>query len=283
MDWTTPQTFLLVTYCISILAAMFLNRIIWKYLNKKPLGMQTLIDPMIKDLIALGFGALLTSTEPIFGLGLPLQDHVALALIFAQILASNAWFIQNIALVTTRYLSVFHPALMNSITFSDARFVKIIRTANAGLSLSFLLYEVSVQDFRQGMVFKFLTGTPESTGKLLQPPTIKMLLVANLLVMTIAQLKIVDYRAREKSQGGPYSLKTLQAVTFIAVMMIFIMLARVLGFALYDYTRVVQQQVYHILGSVALLNVLPAVFIWKNKNMKAFALKQTKMDLKFLK
>ena len=267
---------LIIIYVIVVIAAVILNGIILKYLNKKPLGKQTLIDPMIKDLIVLGFGAMATSAQPIFGLGLPLKENVALAFIFAQIFANNAWFIQNITLITTKYLSIFHAGLMASLSISDGKFVKIIRIGNFLIASLFLAYEVLTHDFKRGPAFKYLVGKPDPTAKMLPLPTVKLVLFTNIIAMAISQVKIAHYKrqGQHRRSGRTYSLKTLRLVAFIAAIVGLISLVRMTGFVLYDFTKITLQQVYHILATSALFNVLPAIFIWKNKNTKKFAIKQ---------
>ena len=184
MLFVSLETSLIVIQLIIILVAMILQSIIWMYLSKKPLGMQTLVDFMIKDLIVLGYGALITSTEQVFGFGLPLNDEAALAIIYIQILVCNAWFIQNIALITTRFLSIFHVALMSSLHISDAKFVRIIRVGNCFLASWFLMYEVFTHDFRKGPTFKYLVGEePDSNAKISSLFTVNFLLATNVLIM----------------------------------------------------------------------------------------------------
>ena len=49
-----------VRVILLILSLIFLN-LIWKYLNKKPLGMQTILDQVIKDYIRLGIMGVIPS------------------------------------------------------------------------------------------------------------------------------------------------------------------------------------------------------------------------------
>lgn len=272
MDST--ETALIAVYVLVILVAIILKGIIWKYLNKKPLGMQTLIDPMIKDLIVLGIGAVITSTEPIFGFGLPLNNSVAFVTISTQLFVCNAWFIQNIALIATRYLSIFQPGLMSSFRISDAMFVKNIRIGNFLLSLTFLMFEIFTNDFKEGAAFKFLVGAPDPNANMLPLPTVKFLLFTNVLAMGFARFKIANYKNQDQCiHDQAYSTKTLKAVTYVAVIVAVVSLVRITGFVLDDFTKVTRQQVYSITATFALFNVIPAVFILKNKNMKKFAKK----------
>ena len=87
-------------------------RIIWSYLSHKPLGMQTLYDRMIKDLILAQIFAMVTTTAS--NVNFPVMQHyIAITIILVNFLGGVTFFLQLFWTILVRYLSIFHPIVIN--------------------------------------------------------------------------------------------------------------------------------------------------------------------------
>ena len=116
-----------------IILAIF--RLIWSYLNHKPLGksrtdvknkhkncttfdieigMQTLFDQMTKDLILASLGSAITaslSNSKYWSM----NYFVAIAIIWAQYFAGILFLGQLLSTFVTRYIIIYHPSTINDV------------------------------------------------------------------------------------------------------------------------------------------------------------------------
>ena len=115
------------------LVALICYKIIWSYLNKKPLGkkifkkeanifsekisflgMQTLFDEIIKDYILAAICAFLGATLSNLKYWL-MTSEVALAIIWFQYFSAVVFFGQIFFTFVIRYSSIFHMNLLNEV------------------------------------------------------------------------------------------------------------------------------------------------------------------------
>ena len=97
---------------ISNLIAAGILVLIWKYLKNKPLGMQTLLDSMIRDCILIVAPNLITSNLMFIKFKEEYSHETAMILIKTNQFAMMAWFLQVFVTVTIRYLSIFHQGIL---------------------------------------------------------------------------------------------------------------------------------------------------------------------------
>ena len=125
-----------------------------KYLDNKPLGMQTILDMVVKDLlkilitgnaisfIGFGFG---------FGFGfeyinLQYRHYLALLIFGLWNCIQNAVLIQSIIFVVLRYLYVFYQTILDY--FDDLKIIKCLRVFAWIVCITLTVFEVSNMNYR---------------------------------------------------------------------------------------------------------------------------------------
>lgn len=83
------------------LVAVLCFAMIWTYLSKKPLGMQTMYDNMIKDLIVISIGALVGSSLANLDIA-PTPPAPATLIVLLQYCFGFAFFVQLFLAIAIR-------------------------------------------------------------------------------------------------------------------------------------------------------------------------------------
>ena len=91
--------------------------LVWKYLNQKALGMQTIFDQMIKDQIILSIINSIVRFLMIFVIEYmnPINKTIALLINILNFMLLSAKIWQFSIILLIRHLSVFYQNLMNSV------------------------------------------------------------------------------------------------------------------------------------------------------------------------
>ena len=91
--------------------------LVWKYLNQKALGMQTIFDQMIKDQIFLSIINSIVRFLMIFVIEYmnPINKTIALLINILNFMLLSAKIWQFSIILLIRHLSVFYQNLMNSV------------------------------------------------------------------------------------------------------------------------------------------------------------------------
>ena len=87
---------------IFVLGTILILGGVWKYLKKKPLGMQTLFDLMIQDLIIATFMKTLCSQLVLFKFGQEYPHYLAFVLVYFDYISVWAFFLQVFVTVLIR-------------------------------------------------------------------------------------------------------------------------------------------------------------------------------------
>ena len=163
--------------------------LIWKYLKNKPLGMQTLLDSMIRDCILIVAPNLITSNLMFIKFKEEYSHETAMILIKTNQLAMMAWFLQVFVTVTIRYLSIFHQGILNEIKGSIIVVLSriIVGTSALGLTLG-------------GPQYVFLTGKSYESEKAPKARIFAALLLANLILALFVQIRIELLNRKLKAQ-----------------------------------------------------------------------------------
>ena len=188
---------------LCILSAIFSSLIaytvylIFTYLNKKALGMQTLTDEMVKDSIYLMLVFEILTTillQMILEFTRPIGHF--LAILFTLLL-------QFVALLTIwqfnmifwmRYLNVFHQALLNNF---DERLIKRTTRCTVGLA-STITMAITMGNLEKTLLYQVMT---DDSGpiQLMNPLTISKMIC--LITIVGIQLKIEAFKKSVDSQG----------------------------------------------------------------------------------
>ena len=111
---------------VSNILGSFKAYMVLKYLNKKPLGMQTIFDEMIKDFIYLNMldWLLLFVTDVTMLFFAPLNHYAIITMILCRFVVSIAVVNQLSTSMLIRYLYVFYPTQINNAHF-DKNFTRL--------------------------------------------------------------------------------------------------------------------------------------------------------------
>ena len=277
MDYSFLEAVLFSVYFLAVIMSILFSSIIWKYLSKKALGMQTLLDFLIKDLIVLSYATLFVSTISTLGIGTPYHGYTAWSIICTLMLMADAMFIQNLCVLLTRYVYIFHPSLVASVDVSDAKFIKVSRLGNVLLSLSCITYEVMTQDFTKVGKYNFLTENQEAESENLKATTVKALAIANAVMIVVVRVKIEQLKDSEEQVSQlAYTKKTIRIISGVATLFVVIVLTRLYAPNLMTNSNTKGSLIRAIITVVVAFNFLPALMIFKNENMLNFAKKHVK-------
>lgn len=234
--------------------------------------MQTLLDFLIKDLIVFSLITLFLSTISTLGIGVPFQGCAAWTIVSSIMFSANSMFIQNLCIVATRYLHIFHPNLVASIDFSDAKFIKVSRLGNFLISLVCIMYEVMTQDLTKVVKYNYLINNQAAESENLNATTVKALAIANVVMIVVVQAKIEQLKDSEKQVSQlTYTKKTYRIMALVGEFLAIISLSRLYGPILMNETNTNGLLIRAIITVVIAFNFLPAMIIFKNENMLNFA------------
>ena len=105
-------------------AVAFINyRLMWKYLNHKALGMQTVFDQTLKVLIQSFLSLTLSSWLVFVKMTEKYDEMIALVLTKFHYFMLIWTYLWSLVLVLTRYLIIFHHEVMDNM--EDSKYIKV--------------------------------------------------------------------------------------------------------------------------------------------------------------
>ena len=195
----------IVLYVFSVVFGLmisFVAYLVVTYLNKKALGMQTLVDQMVKDTIYLAvfFEIILSILRLINQLSRPISHSIAVLFTLVNQFSrlTGLWQLNMIFLM--RYLYVFHYANLNNI---DEKLIKRITRCSVGI-LSTIITLMAMGNVENTHVYQHLTDGDIIPGMNL----VKMTAIISLVIIIIIQFKIemfkksVDSKQSDQLESG---------------------------------------------------------------------------------
>ena len=179
--------------------ALFIFYLYWKYLDNKPLGMQTVLDPMVKDFMLLNAIAFFTSSLVYIKIQDNYSHEVATTIIRINYATGGvAILLLLMATIVIRYLYIFHPGFLyqfndHTITWTTRSFVGI------GSIVS-----VFMENFaKEGPEYQYLTGTNNDEGDEKDFNKFNFLqgtLLTDFVLLSLLQAKIEIYERKMKKK-----------------------------------------------------------------------------------
>ena len=195
----------IVLYVFSVVFGLMISCVAYlvvTYLNKKALGMQTLVDQMVKDTIYLAvfFEIILSILRLINQLTRPSSHSIAVLFTLVNQFSrlTGLWQLNMIFLM--RYLYVFHYANLNNI---DEKLIKRITRCSVGI-LSTIITLMAMGNVENTHVYQHLINGDIIPG--MNP--VKMTAIISLVIIIIIQFKIemfkksVDTRQFDQLETG---------------------------------------------------------------------------------
>ena len=181
----------IVLYIFSVVFGLLIacvSYLVVTYLNKKALGMQTLVDQMVKDTIylAIFFEIILSILRLITQLTRPISYSIAVLFTLVNQFSrlTGLWQLNMIFLM--RYFYVFHYANLNII---DENLMKRITRCSVGI-LSTILTLMAIGNVENTHIYQHLIDGDMIPG--MNP--IKMTAIISLVIIIIIQFKIEMFK-----------------------------------------------------------------------------------------
>ena len=236
--------FLYILLAFFGIVGMILAHLILKYLNQKPLGMQTIFDQMIKDQIYLTISFWVVHTMILtFACTIPINQTIALGLSLLNFMLLLAKIWQFIVILVIRYFSVFYQNIMNSL---DECFVKRLGRSFVGI---ISITSALISDLKNTVTYHQMTQKSicHGDGILLQLDLPKMLFISpivGVIILIVTQYKIemfknsVDIQAKfdqvdeemnnQESNTTNYNKNTVRIVLSLSSIGLFFIILKIL-------------------------------------------------------
>ena len=278
------ECFLQFVRIILLIAGLIKAYLIWKYLNKKALGMQTILDQMIKDIIQVMLIAFIpTVLASIKIVEKPYNHYIAIAIGMSRyfVVLSLGW--QFFVTMVIRYLSVFNQSVLNIVDE-----VNVIRTTRLFVGIMSLISTLFSQDYENGFVYAYLMNK-EVSKEVSKLKALKFCLVVNLIVLVLVQVKIEIYKGTldhqnqtEKEEENQhcseihfeYKKNSIRISFFIACLLLLWFLYWILIVREEMEEPILGRLRFYTVGQFVILNLVPMIVIKRNPNMYKFFVKQ---------
>ena len=191
---SSQTVFLYILLAFFGIVGMILAHLILKYLNQKPLGMQTIFDQMIKDQIYLTISLWVVHTMILTSAcTIPINQTIALGLSLLNFMLLLAKIWQFIMILVIRYFSVFYQNIMNSL---DECFVKRLVRSFVGI---ISIISALISDLKNTVSYHQMTQKSICHGDdiLLQLDLPKMLFISPIvcvIILIVTQYKIEMFK-----------------------------------------------------------------------------------------
>ncbi len=103
------------------------SAIIWSYVSNKPLGMQTLLDSLMKDLILHSSlpNLYMLITGVLFNFFYPLNLTAGYIFVNSYYFVAHAFFASSLSFIIVKFTTIFHPSWIEDI--QDSKVLKFVR------------------------------------------------------------------------------------------------------------------------------------------------------------
>ena len=261
-------------HIVSTILGIFIAFMVLKYLDKKPLGMQTIFDELIKDFIYLNILDCLTFIVAVTASYFPPLNHYTInTIMICRITMSSAVFYQLSILMLIRYLYVFYPTQMN-----NAHFAKNL----ARLFVVYIAFTTAIFiDKKNTPYYNRVSGN--NVEPLPKPPILMLIMLGvNLMILIFTQYKIekfnqsVDSQQQHVEEAGEeyqnfadiYSKNTYRilllilCILFTSVVIYFLLTPWVHWFDIIFRLIAIEHLILH--------NIIPIIFIVRNELLFCF-------------
>ena len=273
--------FLYALQAIMGLMGLLMAYMVLKYLNHKALGMQTINDQMIKDLIYISLlfwiDTIITEFIAEYKAN-PLNHNVALFIILLNAMGVSAGIWQMSVILMMRYLSVFYQNVLNNV--DDCVVVRVTRSF---VGFTAIMSAIMV-DFENTYGYQLLTGGKDSDYDNLAAIPILFAVFICLIILILTQYhienfkKIVDSQTRfdqleEASTGNQEFGCTKYNITNtyrIEIGVLSITVLVVLFMPLWKSDSAGKLLAKTLIVQFISTNAIPIMFIVRNENMYSY-------------
>ena len=187
----TEEIYLLILKTILSNLLFCLSYLVNKYLNKKPLGMQTILDIVVKDLSKIIMVFASTSWfvyVPVKNLDYAYKNYVSLMIVGLHHLTHIAIIVQSIIFVGLRYLYIFHQIILNN--FDDSKIMKCLRLFVSIVCLTLTFIEIPHLEHTVDYCYMMNIEVEKENFKLTHLVIVLILVILGLIGTVFVQVKI---------------------------------------------------------------------------------------------
>ena len=270
--------------------AIFIFYLYWKYLENKPLGMQTVLDQLVKDFMLLNTFAFFTSSLVYIKFQDNYSHEVAMTIIRINYATGGvAILLLLMATIIIRYLYIFHPGFLYE--FNDQTITRITRSS-VGIGS---IVSVFMENFaKEGPEYQYLTGTNNNGGEMdfNKFYVLQGTLLIDFFLLFLLQAKIEIYEKKMKKkptinlkrgpahrQSRPRKKRTKNSVFANSTLAITLVLLVVILGMVFEWTffpRAIGSNMAakalrtRVISNTILTVILPILWIRKIKNFSMF-------------
>ena len=263
------------------LAAIFIFYLYWKYLENKPLGMQTVLDMLVKDFMRLNTLAFFTSSLVYIKFQDNYSHEVAVTIICINYATGGmAILFLLMATIVIRYLYIFHPGFMY-----DTKDQTIILATRSFVAIGSIV-SLSMENFtKKGPEYQYLTGRNDDEDDDFNKFWILQgTLLIDFILLFLLQAKIEIYEEKMRKmpalnlERGPnnctknsvFANSTL-AMTLVLLMVIIVMVLEWTFFPHAIGSNLAAKALRtRVISNTILTVILPILWIRKVKNFSMF-------------
>ena len=185
-------------HCLRVILSTILLSLFYfikKYLDNKPLGMQTILDTVLKDLLIILIANVVFSHLGFVSyhyINQTYRHFLALIIIGFWNLFRNAFLINGIIWVLLRYFHVFHQTILNH--FDDSKIIKFLRVFTLIVCITLTAFEVP--NMTDELEYSHMMDQKSNIKKytLINKKIKVILLIVGLLSTIFVQLRIERFK-----------------------------------------------------------------------------------------
>ena len=195
------EIYLLVSGLILLTISFGIYYFIKRYLNNKPLGMQTILDQVVKDLIKtfivydiltwLQFGVRYTNQS--------IGHYLSLIVVLFYKFTYFALILQIIISVVSRYFYVFHQNILNH--FEDSQIILMSRSLVGIVCLLVTLIEVPEAEYRHDYATLMQQEVDKEKLKQIDIDDLIIVLILGLIITAFVQVRIELFKKMVDSKS----------------------------------------------------------------------------------
>ena len=278
---------LVLILCLKIFFTVLATTIfylVWKYINQKALGMQTLLDLMVKDYIRLltitpliNFLALIKIDEIFSQLDNNFKHYWSLGIFFINLVAFMSNIFQICASMIIRYLTIFHQSKLNEI--EDMTILNIARLSVGLLSFATAIVN-GFNPKRPPPIYSYLMGKYSEDLLIDKFYVPKTMMVLAFLVMIILQIKIERYDKKltsnlakdqrsEEISTFNFNIRTIRNVIFCFCFILFLYFLLYLNLNSKPISQqaIMKLALTNLVMQIILTIVIPLFLIYRTQNL----------------
>ena len=281
---------LVLILCLKIfftVVATIIFYLVWKYINQKALGMQTLLDLMVKDYIRLltitpliNFLALIKIDEIFSQLDNNFKHYWSLGIFFINLVAFMSNMFQICASMIIRYLTIFHQSKLNET--EDMTILNRTRLSVGILSFATAIVN-GFNPKRPPPIYSYLMGNYSEDLLIDKFYVPKTMMVLAFLVMIFVQIKIERYDKKltsnlvkedndqrsEEISTFNFNIRTIRNVTFCCCLILFLYFLLHLNLKSKPISKpaIIKLAITNLVMQIILTIVIPLFLIYRTQNL----------------